>query len=152
MIYPKIIVVILSIIVILTTVYYIIGKRSSSIPPETTMSSSQEIIQSQTNLEGSVTVKVTPKDLYPTSTTWDFEIILDTHSGNLDQNLTKRTLLSDDKGNQSTPISWEGDPPEGHHRQGILKFNPIISKPNSIELKIAKVGNVDERIFKWELR
>lgn len=111
----------------------------------------QNVLQTQTNSEGSVTIKVTPKDLSRSLTTWDFEIVLDTHSGNLDQDLTKSALLIDDKGNQHTPISWEGDPLSGHHRQGILKFNPITPKPNSIELKINNLGNVDERIFKWEL-
>lgn len=130
---------------------YLITNRYTSTPKETTLTN-QNALQTQTNDEGSVAIKVTPKDLLESSPTWDFEIVLDTHSGNLDQDLTKSALLIDENGNQSTPISWEGDPPEGHHRQGVLKFKQVLPRPNSIELKIAKIGDVDERIFKWELK
>ena len=106
----------------------------------------------QINSEGLVTVKVTPKDLTQSAASWDFEIILDTHSGNLDQDLTKTSVLTDDSENQFNAISWEGDPLQGHHRQGILKFPPITPKPQSIELKISQIGDIDERIFKWELK
>ena len=106
----------------------------------------------QINSEGLVTVKVTPKDLTQSAASWDFEIILDTHSGNLDQDLTKTSVLTDDSENQFNAISWEGDPLQGHHRQGILKFPPITPKPQSIELKINQIGDIDERIFKWELK
>src|SRR3990167_2942108 len=106
----------------------------------------------QINSEGEVTVKVSPKDLSQSATSWDFEVLLDTHTGNLDQELTGNSVLIDDNGNQFNPISWEGDPPQGHHRQGILKFAPITPKPKSIELKIGKVGDVSERSFNWELR
>jgi len=116
------------------------------------ISSSQNVLSTQTSSEGLVTVKVTPKDLLPSFLSWDFEIILDTHSGNLDQDLIKTSVLIDDKGNQFNPISWEGDPPQGHHRQGILKFNPIFPRPKSIELIINQVGGISERSFKWQLR
>lgn len=111
----------------------------------------QEILSSQTNSQGSVTVQVTPKELSQSSSSWDFEIVLDTHSGNLDQDLTKISFLVDDEGNQFEPSSWEGDPAQGHHRTGVLKFKPFSPKPKLIELKIGKIGDVDEKSFKWEL-
>ncbi|EKD57324.1 MAG: hypothetical protein ACD_57C00344G0006 [uncultured bacterium] len=112
----------------------------------------QEVLSTQTNSEGQVTVKVTPKDLSQSSSSWDFEIVLDTHSGNLDQNLTEISILIDDKENRFTPVAWEGDPPQGHHRSGILKFKRLSPKPKSIELRIEKMGDVNERSFKWELQ
>ena len=115
-------------------------------------SSKQTVLSPQTNSEGSVIVKVTPKELTQSSPSWEFEIILDTHSGNLDQDLTKNSVLLDDKGNQFVSVAWEGDPPQGHHRQGLIKFKPISPKPSSIELKLYKIGNVDEKSFKWELK
>src|SRR3989344_6371334 len=115
------------------------------------ISSSQNVLSTQTSSEGLVTVKVTPKDLLPSFLSWDFEIILDTHSGNLDQDLTKTSVLIDDKGNQFAPVAWEGDPPQGHHRQGTLKFKLLSPKPKSIELKIGKIGDVNERSFNWDL-
>src|SRR3989344_3800626 len=116
-----------------------------------TTSSDQTILSSQTNSEGLVTVRVTPKDLLQSSPTWDFEIVLDTHSGNLDQDLTKIAVMADDRGNQFAPVAWEGDPPQGHHRQGTLKFKLLSPKPKSIELKIGKIGDVNERSFNWDL-
>ena len=115
-------------------------------------SSKQTVLSPQTNSEGSVTVKATPRDISQNSTSWDFEIVLDTHSGNLDQDLVKTFILVDDKGGQYIAISWEGDLPQGHHRQGILKFAPINPKPKSIELKINQIGEVGERSFNWELK
>lgn len=115
------------------------------------VSSEQTILSPQTNSEGSVTVKVIPKDLSQSSSSWDFEIVLDTHSGNLDQDLTKNSVLIDDKGNQFNPISWEGDLPQGHHRQGVLKFNQIIPRPKSVELKISQISETNEKIFTWDL-
>jgi len=112
----------------------------------------------QINSEGPVTVKVTPKDLSQSATSWDFEILLDTHSQNLgNSDLINNSVLLDDKGNQFNPIYWEDlpsdevEPPQEHHRTGILKFRPISPKPESIELKIHQIGNINERIFKWDL-
>ena len=112
----------------------------------------------QINSEGPVTVKVTPKDLSQSATSWDFEILLDTHSQNLDQDLVKDSVLIDNGGNKLEPIGWEAVPageteaPQEHHRQGILKFKPISPRPSFIELKILNIGAINERIFKWELK
>jgi len=111
----------------------------------------QTVLSPQTNSEGSITVKVTPKELSQSSSSWDFEVVLDTHTDNLDQDLTKNSVLVDDKGNRLTPISWEGDPPGGHHRAGVLKFNPIPPATKSIELTISKIGNSDKKVFRWNL-
>ena len=113
----------------------------------------------QINSEGLVTVKVSPRDFSQSATSWDFEILLDTHSQNLeDPGLTNNSVLLDDKGNQLSPIYWEDipadevEPPQEHHRQGVLKFKPISPRPKSIELRINRVGDVSGRSFKWELR
>ena len=112
----------------------------------------------QINSEGLVTVKVSPRDLSQSATNWDFEIVLDTHSQNLDQDLVNASILIDDEGNQFIPVMWEAasagetEAPQEHHRQGILKFKPISPKPSFIELKILNIGDIDERIFKWELK
>ena len=111
----------------------------------------------QINSEGPVTVKVTPKNISQSTTSWDFEILLDTHSQSLDQDLVKASILIDDTGNQFKPTGWEVvpvgevEPPQEHHRQGILKFPPLTPRPKSIELKILNIGDINERSFKWEL-
>lgn len=103
----------------------------------------------KTNSEGTVTIKVTPQNISGDAESWDFKISLDTHSGDLTDDLTAVSLLSDEKGKEFKPISWVGDPPSGHHREGILKFDPISPKPESITLKINQVGGVEKRIFLW---
>ena len=105
----------------------------------------QSSIPSQTNSEGSVTITVTPKNLYQPT----FEIVLDTHTDNLNKDLTKNTILIDDQGNMQKPVGWEGDPLGGHHRKGILLFNSFQEKSKLVTLKIQNVGQVQERSFTW---
>jgi len=146
--YSKVIALSLAILAIGVTIYYYITNN----PTEITQSPNQYILNTQINSEGLVTIEVTPKNLSESAETWDFEIVLDTHSGNLEQDLTETSILIDDKGNKFNPISWEGDPPQGHHRSGVLKFKPISQRLKLIELKINQVGDIGERSFRWELR
>ncbi len=104
----------------------------------------------QTNSEGAVNISVVPQNA-PASGVWKFEITLDTHSVEINEDLSRVSVLVDDSGQEHEPIAWEGDPPGGHHRAGILTFNPVIPKPKSIKLKISEVGGVAERIFAWTL-
>lgn len=106
----------------------------------------------QTRSEGGVQVKVTPKNITVPAETWDFEVALNTHSVALDQDLARTTVLVDAQGKQYLPIAWEGDPPGGHHRSGVLRFKPLAVLPSSLELRIKSVGGVDARVFHWQLR
>ncbi len=106
----------------------------------------------QTRSEGGVQVKVTPKNITVAADTWDFEIALNTHSVALDQDLVKTTVLVDAQGKQYLPIAWEGDPPGGHHRSGVLRFKPLAELPSALELRINGVGGVDARAFRWQLQ
>ena len=103
----------------------------------------------QTNSEGSVSVGVTPIDISESSKPWKFKITLDTHSEELDQDLTKITALTDSKGNVYQPIFWEGSPPGGHHREGTLSFEPISPRPNKIVMEVKEIGGVAKREFNW---
>lgn len=109
----------------------------------------QKVLPPQTNSEGQITIQVTPQEL--SSSSWDFEIVLDTHSNSLDQDLVVNSILIGEDGGEYQPISWNGDPPGGHHRKGVLKFNPISPIPSSIELKIYQIGTDGEKVFRWEL-
>lgn len=119
--------------------------KNNSVPPK-----EQPVLSSQTNTEGMVEVTVTPKDL-SSSSSWDFEVILTTHSGSLDQDLTKSVVLIDDKGNQFIPTAWEGDPPGGHHRSGILKFKPLAPTTQFVKLEINGI-DTDKKVFEWVLQ
>ena len=106
----------------------------------------------QTNSRGNVTVQVKPINISKASKIWAFEVDLETHTVELSQDLVKNSVMVDDRGKSYYPVVWEGDPPGGHHRKGILKFEAISPIPKLILLKINKIGDTQERIFKWELK
>jgi len=108
--------------------------------------------ESKTDDRPPVTVKVTPVEFGQDAQTWKFRIVLDTHSGSLDDNLLRVAVLTDDKGKVYEPVAWEGAEPGGHHREGVLMFNAVQPMPESIEIKIKNVGGVPERSFAWSLK
>ena len=105
--------------------------------------------ETKTKDQANVTVVVTPIDLSPNSKEWKFNILMDTHSVELDQDMTKIAVLLDDQGKEYKPLNWDG-PVGGHHREGELIFNQITPIPKSIELKISGIGDV-VRKFTWQL-
>ena len=119
-------------------------------PKKTLVIKETAVWEFKTNAEGAVTVTVTPKSL--TGTVWNFEISLSTHSVELDEDLTKDVVLLDESGKEFKPISWEGDGPGGHHREGVLNFMAIEPRSSSVELKIRDIGEIKERIFQWDIK
>ncbi|KKT95008.1 MAG: hypothetical protein UW97_C0030G0004 [Parcubacteria group bacterium GW2011_GWA2_45_15] len=107
-------------------------------------------LESKVDDQASVTVTVTPIDILSGSKEWKFDVVMDTHSVELDQDLIKTTVLIDDQGKEYKPISWEG-PVGGHHREGVLTFSQIIPPPQSVELKISGIGDV-VRSFVWQFK
>lgn len=105
-------------------------------------------LASQTSKEGAVTVKVTPFDLSAQAAVWRFEIVLDTHVAALDHDMAAVVALADGAGREYRPLAWNGDKPGGHHRKGVLTFEPIKPAPTSVMLKIRRIG-VPERTFSW---
>ena len=100
--------------------------------------------------QSSVTVIVTPIDILSQSKEWKFDVGMNTHAVELDQDMTKIAVLVDDQGKEYKPIAWEG-PIGGHHREGVLIFKQINPASKSVELKIKDIGGVAERLFKWDL-
>lgn len=60
---------------------------------------------------GGVKVVVTPKVLGPAAKVWEFEVVMDTHTKPLNENLAEVAVLVDDAGRRHTPTAWQGDPP-----------------------------------------
>ena len=96
-----------------------------------------------------VTINVTPVEFGKDAKTWKFQLVFDTHSSSLDDDLLKMVSLWDNQGNSYQPIAWEGSGPGGHHREGALVFAAINPVPTNIELKIKNVGGIPERLFIW---
>jgi len=109
-------------------------------------------LSAQKSTERGVTVAVTPQNLSRTAANWDFKIVLDTHSGELSDDLTKTAVLVDGGGKRYKPAAWEGAGPGGHHREGVLRFKPIAPRPESVELQITRGGETAPRIFRWKLQ
>ena len=121
---------------------------SSSSTPAPTNQVSQNTIATKTDSRGEVTVEATPKNIQ--EGVFEFEIIIDTHSVALDQDMVAVSKLVNDRGIEYKPTLWKGDGPGGHHRSGILRFEGVAQKPKSIKLIIGSIGGV-ERNFSWDL-
>ena len=108
-------------------------------------------LASRTSDAGGVRVVVTPKTAEPGATAWEFEVMMDTHTKPLNEDLVRAAVLVDDSRRQHVPLAWQGDPPGGHHRKGILRFPLPAERPKAIELQISGIGGPGKRVFRWEL-
>ena len=125
------------------------GCSSSSAATQKTVSSPAGG-QVRSNSGGSVTIAVTWLGIRDKALS--FDIVMDTHSVDLDQyDLGKLSILTDDKGNEYSLVSWNSQP-GGHHRKGKLTFSQVDSqvKPGKLELTISYVAGVSQRTFNWD--
>ena len=112
--------------------------------------SAASAFEPRTSDAAGVRVVVTPKVLTAGATTWDFDVTLDTHTKPLNEDLVAVSALVDEQGRSNSPSSWQGDPPGGHHRKGILKFTAPAGNPTAFEVQMKGVGGVNLRTFRWE--
>ena len=107
-------------------------------------------IATQTVSGGGVTTKVTY--LNPKSNDDPrFEVVLDTHSVNLDAyDLKSISVLRDDTGKSYLPTGAENKG-SGHHREVALTFPKLSREAKRLELTIKDVAKVKERTFRWNL-
>jgi len=105
---------------------------------------------------GGVTVKVTPLTLTDgTATSLDFEVVLDTHSGELNYDLAELALLRDNLGNEYRPAAWTPGENTGHHVSGLLSFADrakiLQTGVTALELDVTEIASVPSRIFSWNV-
>jgi hypothetical protein len=124
----------------------------STILFESTPSSAAPALVARSSNEAGVTVVVTPKALGPGVTVWEFDVVMDTHTKPLNDNLPQIAALVDGTGRRYAPVAWKGDAPGGHHRKGVLQFSSPAEMPKSVELQITGVGGVAIRTFRWDLK
>jgi hypothetical protein len=105
-------------------------------------------LEEQTKSAGEVSVAVTPSF----AGAWRFAITLETHSVELSQALEQVSVLTDNQGREYAPVSWEGDPPGGHHRSGTLLFGDVDTSARTLALNIRTIGGIPDRLFTWEVR
>ena len=129
------------------------AEQKTPATPETAREeSSSQKWETKTDDQAGVTIVVTPLDLAPESSEWKFDIGINTHSVELDQDMTKIVVLTDDQGKEYKPVAWDGAAPGGHHREGVLTFKAISPMPHSVELTIKNIGGIPERSLQWDLK
>jgi len=80
-----------------------------------------------------------------------FEIRMNTHSVGLSYDMVTISILKDDQGREYRASVWNGSPPGGHHRSGVLEFPAIANGSKSVTLYIKNIANVAERVFEWKI-
>lgn len=115
------------------------------------LSARGETLPTKENKEGTVRVSVTPETLSKSAEAWRFSVRFNTHVTPISQDMMKVASLGDGKGAGAPPTAWEGDPPGGHHRRGVLVFKAIKPMSATITLHIREVGGVADRTFTWKL-
>lgn len=127
------------------------GLVLAAVPWGVMAQASPEAFTTQSTSDQGVTVRVTPKSVGSPDSRWEFVVTLDTHSADLSDDLTLSATLVTDEGRTFRPVSWQGAPPGGHHREGVLAFEVPAPRPGVIELRIARPGEAAPRIFRWQL-
>ena len=105
----------------------------------------------RSNSGGGVTVNVTyPHSQNPEET--GFDVVLDTHSVNLDAyDLKALSLLRDDTGKTYQPVRVENKG-SGHHREITVVFPKVSSPAKRLELVVKDIAGIKERSFLWDLQ
>lgn len=112
---------------------------------------SADATATRTSSDKGVTVKVTPKSIGSTDSRFEFAVVLDTHSADLNDDLTQSATLTTNDGRSRKPVSWTGAAADGHHREGVLAFDVPAPRPTTLELRIERPGESAPRIFRWQL-
>ena len=105
----------------------------------------------QSNNENGVRVDAMPVELKAGSEA-RFEVRLNTHSVDLDQDIAAVSSLEDNKGNTFRATGWDGSPAGGHHRSGTLSFPAVALGTETVTLIIKGVGEGTERVFTWRVQ
>lgn len=95
-------------------------------------------------------VKVSVDLLEQTRNGATFQVLMDTHSVNLDVYRFEQIVrLRDVHGRELFPTSVEGIEGSGHHRKATLQFPWPQPKPKTVKLVVKDVAGVPERLFRW---
>jgi rhodanese-related sulfurtransferase len=101
---------------------------------------------------GGIAVTVTPLNLSNfADATIEFELVMDTHAGDLAFDLTTIATLKGERQGEVAPTGWSGGR-GGHHLSGKLTFPAgTLRKEDRIILTLKGVGGARELVFEWEI-
>ena len=104
----------------------------------------------QENEGGEVTVIVTPQILEVDKQP-KFQLEFETHSVDLNFDVSKIVSLTDDRGNEYSNPIWEGSPSGGHHRNGTISFREPLKETSQVKFVLQNISGIKERAFQWDL-
>lgn len=129
---------------------YPAGNLESSQKEKPAESPQKIALEAKTDERGGVTFGVIPIN-FNLEKPLSFGVKIDTHSGSLNFDLTKASILQDDEGNKYSAIQWQGPPPGGHHLSGTLVFPALKGPTKRIKIEIRDNPELSPRIFEWNL-
>jgi hypothetical protein len=106
--------------------------------------------------QGAIVIEITPLNLDASTDTLEFDVIMNTHSIDLNMDLATLSILTTDTGIALPATTWDA-PRGGHHVEGKLIF-PSMKDGNSILAGVRRLTltiiNLDasSRVFEWELK
>jgi len=128
------------------------ASQQSQANPLKTYQTTSSSYETKERSEENVTISVTPQTLTENAEP-SFYIEFETHSVELDFDVSAITTLVDDRENSFGQATWEGSPPGGHHRKGTLSFANNLSKSTkNVTLTFKDISNVPARIFTWKVK
>lgn len=108
---------------------------------------------SRMNSDGAVVIKTTLLTEKSSGNQIVFEVVLNTHSGNLLQyDFAKLANINFGNTNNNTGVfEWQPSNQDSHHLQGLLTWKGEIDKAyNAIELNLKDIDSIPSREFNWE--
>lgn len=103
----------------------------------------------QSTSQGGVTVKVTPKGTNGDANALEFQVVLDTHSQDLGDDLVQSAVLVVN-GSEVKALRWTGAAAGGHHREGVLSFPAPAQPVQGLELRIQRPQESAPRVYRWD--
>lgn len=106
--------------------------------------------------QGAIIIEITPLNLVSPTDTFEFDVVMTTHSIDLSMDLATLSTLTTDTGVSVKSTLWDA-PLGGHHVEGKLIFpatkdgKPILEGATKLTLTIINV-DVPTRIFEWDLK
>jgi hypothetical protein len=129
---------------------------STPLPPSTESSSPSNDSATRTDQQGAIIFEITPLNLDAPTDTFEFDVVLTTHSIDLSMDLATLSTLTTDTGVSVDATLWDA-PLGGHHVEGKLIFPAtkdgklILEGSTKLTLTIVNV-DAPTRIFEWELK
>jgi len=122
----------------------------------TELSSASSSSATRVDEQGAIVIEITPINLDASTDTLEFNVVMNTHSIDLNMDLATLSTLTTDRGITVQGSLWDA-PLGGHHVEGNLIF-PSMKDGNSIlegaSRLILNIANVDapSRVFEWEVK